>query len=140
MAKVERIPVEQLSEQTAKFFEVLNEEKDLAVNLIATGFVDACLKALLEAQFLERQQYFRAAAAALGHSWEFSRPIRPLLCARPHPGIVPQGPDRPWRDPQPGGPPPFANMLILNALQLRAKGAKPAREPAHSYTHVQGSP
>jgi DNA-binding MltR family transcriptional regulator len=53
MVKVARIPIEQLSEQTAKLYEVLNEEKDLAVILIGTGFVDACLKSLLEAQFLD---------------------------------------------------------------------------------------
>lgn len=53
MVKVAKIPIEQLSEQTAKLYNVLNEEKDLAVILIGTGFVDACLKSLLEAQFLD---------------------------------------------------------------------------------------
>ena len=53
MAKVPKRPPEQLSEQTAKLYEVLNQEKDLAAILIGTGFVDACLKSLLEAQFLD---------------------------------------------------------------------------------------
>lgn len=53
MAKVPKIPIAQLSEQTVKLYAVLNEEKDLAVILIGTSFIDACLKSLLEAQFLE---------------------------------------------------------------------------------------
>lgn len=35
MAKVPKIPIAQLSEQTAKLYDVMNEEKDLAVILIA---------------------------------------------------------------------------------------------------------
>ncbi|MBO3759478.1 hypothetical protein [Ciceribacter sp. L1K22] len=53
MAKIAKIPVEQLSEETARLYDALNDEKDLAVILIGTGFLDACLKSLLEAHFLD---------------------------------------------------------------------------------------
>lgn len=174
MAKVERIPVEQLSEQTAKFYEVLNEEKELAVILIATGLVDACLKPCSRPSSTSERLLqpsgilgsFRARSdrcyvlglipesyhrdlIALGEirnrvahhhlDMDFSDPIiaakvnEPVRirggladatgCTRFTVSVV-----------------LLANMLILNSRQLRAKGAKPAREPAHSYTRVQGSP
>ena len=53
MGKKIKVPVEQLSEETKALFDVLNEERDLAVILIATSFLDACLKSLLEQCLLE---------------------------------------------------------------------------------------
>lgn len=53
MAKGLRIPTEQLSEETQQLYDVLNNEKDLAVILIASSFLDACLRSLLEKKLLE---------------------------------------------------------------------------------------
>lgn len=53
MAPKPIIPPEQLSEETRGLFELLNHETDLAVILIATSFMDACLKSILENHFLE---------------------------------------------------------------------------------------
>ncbi|MER8437320.1 hypothetical protein NKH36_26135 [Mesorhizobium sp. M1312] len=53
MAPKPIIPPEQLSEETRELFDLLNHEADLAVILIATRFLDACLKSILENHFLE---------------------------------------------------------------------------------------
>lgn len=55
MAKSVTVPVEQLSEETRALFDVLNEERDVAVILIATSFLDACLKSNLEHKLLASQ-------------------------------------------------------------------------------------
>ncbi|WP_394885975.1 MltR family transcriptional regulator (plasmid) [Mesorhizobium sp. AaZ16] len=53
MAKGLRVPTEQLSEETQQLYDVLNNEKDLAVILIAASFLDVCLRSLLEKKLLE---------------------------------------------------------------------------------------
>lgn len=53
MAKKPRIPAEQLSEETSALLDVLNEESDLAVILISSSFVDACLKSILQNKLLD---------------------------------------------------------------------------------------
>lgn len=58
------VPPEQLSEETRELFDLLNHEADLAVILIATSFLDACLKSILENHFLEGNTSERM----LGHS------------------------------------------------------------------------
>jgi len=47
------LPVENLSEDTSKFFDVLNESNDLAVVLVAASYIDASLAALLYRFFIE---------------------------------------------------------------------------------------
>lgn len=53
MEKRTKVPTEQLSEETRHLYDVLNEEKDLAVILIASSFLDACLKSMLEHRLLD---------------------------------------------------------------------------------------
>ena len=53
MAKPPRIPTQQLSSDTTKLFAVLNNESDLAVILISSSFIDACLLSLLEKKLLK---------------------------------------------------------------------------------------
>jgi DNA-binding MltR family transcriptional regulator len=53
MVRQQKIPTEQLSEESRELYDVLNDEKDLAVILIATSFIDACLKSILENRLLE---------------------------------------------------------------------------------------
>lgn len=52
MASKSIIPPEQLSEETRALFDLLARETDVAVILIATSFLDACLKSILENHFL----------------------------------------------------------------------------------------
>lgn len=53
MSRKAKIPTEQLSEDTKKLIEVLNNEADLSVILIATSFLDSCLKSILENKLIE---------------------------------------------------------------------------------------
>ncbi len=53
MARKKSIPVEQLSEETQKLYDVLNEESDLACVLIGASFLDNALRSLLERFFIE---------------------------------------------------------------------------------------
>jgi DNA-binding MltR family transcriptional regulator len=45
-------PIERLSEETQALFNVLNDEPDLAVILVATSFLDACLGSILERKLI----------------------------------------------------------------------------------------
>lgn len=53
MARTSIFTPEQLSGDTQALFDVLNKESDLAVILIATSFIDACLLSLLEKKMLK---------------------------------------------------------------------------------------
>jgi DNA-binding MltR family transcriptional regulator len=48
MTKKKILPVENLSEDTQKFFDVLNAESDLAVILVAASYIDAALASILQ--------------------------------------------------------------------------------------------
>jgi len=48
MPKRQLPPIESLSKETRHLFNVLNEEKDLAVMLVASSFIDACLGSILK--------------------------------------------------------------------------------------------
>jgi DNA-binding MltR family transcriptional regulator len=50
---METIPVEQLSEDTRRLFEVLNEEPDLPCVVIGAAFLDSALAALLRTRILD---------------------------------------------------------------------------------------
>jgi len=53
MAKRAILPPEALSSDTTAFFNVLNDESDFSVVLVATAYIDACLGALLARRFVE---------------------------------------------------------------------------------------
>jgi len=53
MPKRSILPVEDLSDDGQKFLDILNEEADLAVVIIGTSYLDACLGALLHRFFVE---------------------------------------------------------------------------------------
>jgi hypothetical protein len=42
------LPVEHLSKDSQKFFDVLNSEKDLPLILVAASYIDACLASILK--------------------------------------------------------------------------------------------
>ncbi|MCG8343664.1 MAG: MltR family transcriptional regulator [Chlorobiales bacterium] len=48
MHKRQLPPIERLSKETQHLFNVLNEEKDLSVILVASSFLDACLGSILK--------------------------------------------------------------------------------------------
>ena len=51
------LSVENLSEDTQKLFNVLNEESDLAVILVAASYIDAALASIPSALFAPRFDY-----------------------------------------------------------------------------------
>jgi DNA-binding MltR family transcriptional regulator len=53
LAKRRPPPVEQLSSEVQELFDVLNNERDIAVILIGTSFLDACLASILHRKFIE---------------------------------------------------------------------------------------
>jgi DNA-binding MltR family transcriptional regulator len=53
MSKRTILPIENLSKDSQKLFDVLNEEKDLSVILIATSFIDACLGSILKNKLIK---------------------------------------------------------------------------------------
>lgn len=53
MTKRPALPVENLSGDTQKLFDVLNEGSDLACVLVAASFLDECLRSLLRRHFVD---------------------------------------------------------------------------------------
>ena len=69
MTKKKILPVENLSEDTQKFFDVLNAESDLAVILAAASYIDAALASILQRFLLPgstTERLLNARGGALG--------------------------------------------------------------------------
>lgn len=53
MSKRKILPIEQLSAESQQWFDVLNDESDLAVILVASSFLDACLGSILNRKLID---------------------------------------------------------------------------------------
>ena len=53
MTKRKVLPIEQLSNESQKLYDILNNEKDFTVVLVATSFLDACLGSILNNKLID---------------------------------------------------------------------------------------
>lgn len=53
MSKRQLLPIEHLSSESRKLYELVNSETDLAVIVVSASFLDACLGSILNKKFIE---------------------------------------------------------------------------------------
>ena len=111
MAKRPIVPTQSLSADTQKFFDVLNDQSDLAVMLVGASYLDAALASLLQ-RFLLPGSTTTKLLDPTGRSLErFQHSRRRLLQPRPHLKTSFPRPDAHCGNPQSLRSPPLVARL-----------------------------